>query len=1803
MDTQVGNRKGLTAHYYFTFSVDQEEQFGEHQGGWGGRLLRTLSRVPSDGPQRCLLQVDVQKRAVVTVARENVKSTIPVEDLATATMENGSPDAVLLRLKSGRALHNTFQSPEDAASFLDVLSEVMAGTYTQVKGPRAVLKRGALQKRGNSGVFFNRFAVVVPFKMFVMASRTSGYPTATLWLKGSGISFDSANRAIYLKAGGRDWTFRGMSDEDAASWYLAFQEAQNPPPASPLRNVTWSPDTLQHAPSLPEGTELGPRMFSLSPEALQELEAVVPPNLRASLKAMAGLLEGPPLANPLDDEGKTIKAFPQGTDQASEDVPLRVKYGVPAQGSTPQLDGAPAMQAAVGNDVFGDARVAPDEASQSSRPPGAEFADGGGGGGGTAPADTVPPAEPASSGIRIGFSPSLDTVSGADQEDIKTLPSVQPAFLPTFEGSQEKPGLSSDSKSLGTQFTDEALGLAGPEEGAIGGKAQENAEQVEAAGSGATPETRNPTRSSIGPGLFQGVREGDGTPVPLPSALAHADVQTDAWESSAGRPLELGGDPTGAKRQSHQGTSTTQWVPSDATNQSCIWPSGLSGFTDDIAPDMWPPRDPSEAPESMPHVFQCPVSPAVRLSPQPTAMSWRAQGPGDSPQGTQGDVAAVTGIDGRPMSAAPSMMPWQNPLYNGPGPRTDSREMDGGWVQARGGWVEEGSPLWLDKESCEQDRALWQLPLDQLDAAAPSNPFSDRDAVLAAQIHGILERVRQVLAEVGAFSRAQTKVETEFQDMIPMDSFPLTAGEYIAHPDTVSHAFQSRFQASIFSPQYNLPTAQMVSPPFLDEMGRMSGVGPPQCVPRGTGSLAVFPAQSQPNLVPSDGFASHDRPAQASFSQRQSHQSVNYIPHPSRTPEAPFVHGQARAFAPEAGPFERGQLHPHSPAGNNQNWRWHSNAAFTGLEEPAGMDPQIDGVLWDAAPAHKLRVPADTSAPGPSVAVPTAAKDEGGLRDITVGSGFATYEDVLRLLAVGRQPPKARHRRPHVPRRKPDKIGPPHVRHRRASATADATSVAPMTVPLPPATETKVEAIEPQTHCLPLVAAAASAETPHNLTLSVQGGPQISVTVLPTSQLLVSFAPARSGSQPLAQPPAPPSNDPVGASHWPNKADVNLGETSGGAQTRARTQSAEQGDTPAKRDIGEVGPEDSVPAFLPNTAAERSAEGGTTTQAPTVRGLLKYLKGLRTHIENIAGSAIEQDGQAAEHALLDEVPSQTTTDGVHAGHPPASTCHPAALAPPSTSEDGQEGSVLQETHMSQPTWSSQGSSGAPQTADVLPVGHRVRAFKSEDLEQFTPVVSKKIASAAFAAASSVNAAVANALHALTPGRVHVEVRREEGRPVADRIADIRAAFSGSTSQATPCYTSGVAGISMSPVPRIPPELQGSRESTKSLPLGSLLAPDAPLPDNTTDPCLQSALRVLRDNGVRPCEGQPPLTDIPPDSGGEAIAPNPPSSETVSLQRPTSGKHCVPIPHQKHLSPLPITPICNTKSHGIVACEQRLYSQSGGSYSHMYVPLSAGPVNLEGKSTVPPDLPPPGPALPSVAAEGVHVAVVPSTPGPGTAGPLVPLSMLTPVGHHGLPYFGLPPAQPTYHVLGYQNQMIQLVPHGFGSPIAGCPGMPAGGLAVQCTVPAGFDVRPPVSDVIGSARPSCNVTKAPRTPNCRSDFKETSTHHGLHVCSFIDELQAALKPNSGRPTYASPPKTRSPTVQKVKHGEERNYSGAHVADSPPSRILSRVSSGAGNPILASVLGKPPVNDSDLSAGSVAANFWGISLRHPTGRYHS
>jgi hypothetical protein len=70
-----------------------------------------------------------------------------------------------------------------------------------------------------------------------------------------------------------------------------------------------------------------------------------------------------------------------------------------------------------------------------------------------------------------------------------------------------------------------------------------------------------------------------------------------------------------------------------------------------------------------------------------------------------------------------------------------------------------------------------------------------------------------------------------------------------------------------------------------------------------------------------------------------------------------------------------------------------------------------------------------------------------------------------------------------------------------------------------------------------------------------------------------------------------------------------------------------------------------------------------------------------------------------------------------------------------------------------------------------------------------------------------------------------------------------------------------------------------------------------------------------------------------------------------------------------------------------------------------------------------------------------------------------------------------------------------------------------------------------------------------------------------------------------------------------HGVERQQ--PHEARQPDAseRRMSQRGPGPANPILEAVQGRDPLPCDDLSAGTVAANFWGIALRHYEGRYRT
>ncbi|KAK9836156.1 hypothetical protein WJX81_005590 [Elliptochloris bilobata] len=72
--------------------------------------------------------------------------------------------------------------------------------------------------RGSSGVFFERYAVVVPQKMFVMYSQAASYPVHALSLAEATPLHDAASRTVALQVAGRRFTFRGSTEQDALEW-------------------------------------------------------------------------------------------------------------------------------------------------------------------------------------------------------------------------------------------------------------------------------------------------------------------------------------------------------------------------------------------------------------------------------------------------------------------------------------------------------------------------------------------------------------------------------------------------------------------------------------------------------------------------------------------------------------------------------------------------------------------------------------------------------------------------------------------------------------------------------------------------------------------------------------------------------------------------------------------------------------------------------------------------------------------------------------------------------------------------------------------------------------------------------------------------------------------------------------------------------------------------------------------------------------------------------------------------------------------------------------------------------------------------------------------------------------------------------------------------------------------------------------------------------------------------------------------------------------------------------------------------
>lgn len=178
----------------------------------------------------------------------------------------------------------------------------------------------------------------------------------------------------------------------------------------------------------------------------------------------------------------------------------------------------------------------------------------------------------------------------------------------------------------------------------------------------------------------------------------------------------------------------------------------------------------------------------------------------------------------------------------------------------------------------------------------------------------------------------------------------------------------------------------------------------------------------------------------------------------------------------------------------------------------------------------------------------------------------------------------------------------------------------------------------------------ASLDTQPSLTLSLAGGPKVDVSLLPTSQLLVSFS--------SASPHAPPTGRAQETHALPGGALAARGASlEEGGSRGAHVDPRGHGPDAGAGHLAQSGPAEAPPGTDalklegPEKEAVHSTDGTSGNQALTVRGLLRYLKGLRSHIDSITASKLEHgllskrqscDGEAScEGGGSDEKPLDT----------------------------------------------------------------------------------------------------------------------------------------------------------------------------------------------------------------------------------------------------------------------------------------------------------------------------------------------------------------------------------------------------------------------------------------------------------------------------------------------------------------------------------------------------------------------------------
>jgi hypothetical protein len=270
-----------------------------------------------------------------------------------------------------------------------------------------------------------------------------------------------------------------------------------------------------------------------------------------------------------------------------------------------------------------------------------------------------------------------------------------------------------------------------------------------------------------------------------------------------------------------------------------------------------------------------------------------------------------------------------------------------------------------------------------------------------------------VLAEVGQFSRSQTKTESELHELSVRYSFLGPTADHAPplEPERGPDAWMDELQAERARHSSEAFAARSSDTAIWGHADLDTGPSPPSHVRGSNNTPWVVPRLSTSASLPDDRQFMPGLAGQSCTGQQQSNHVASCMPRTSWYAPTSDVSPQrgVTSGARNIEGLSRSRDHTDAIPSGQDSWQWHSNAAFRPLDDEAHLDSQVTA----GQPVREPHFSSGTFAPRPSMADPGAAEPR--LPDITVGSGFATYEDVVRLLADGR-PSKVRTtvRLPHL---------------------------------------------------------------------------------------------------------------------------------------------------------------------------------------------------------------------------------------------------------------------------------------------------------------------------------------------------------------------------------------------------------------------------------------------------------------------------------------------------------------------------------------------------------------------------------------------------------------------------------------------------------------------------------------------------------------------------------------------------------------------------------------------------------------------